>query len=216
DVRFRDICEVAEKYFIIKPGTDLAVSLAIMREIIVHRLYNEEFLNRFTNAAMLLYAENLEPAKTEPIAEGPKAGKIDYLVYDDEDKKYVLKSLSKRPKLDFAGRYEGRPVVTVFRLLGDAVKNYTPEWAEEKSGVKADDIRWIARMLGQYGGRAFIDPGYKSVRYRNEPMLHRVNALVNVLIGAWGTRGGVAWARKAAVPVPKPDGELKYEAAAKC
>lgn len=216
DVRFSEICEVAEKYYIIRPGTDLAVSLAILREIIWNRLYDAEYLNRFTNAAMLFYTDRLEPLRTEKIAEGPRAGKIDYYVYDDVDKEFVFKSRSKWPKLEFVGRYKGRPVATALSILRERLKAYTPEWAEEKSGVEAEEIRWVARTLAQYGGRAFIDPGYKSVRYRNEPMLHRVNAMINVVIGSWGVKGGIAWARKAPVPAPKPDGELRLEAAAKC
>lgn len=216
DVRFSEICEIAEKYFIVKPGSDLAISLAILREIIANRLYDENYLNRYTNAAMLVYTDTLEPARVDAIKSGPRSGKLDYLVYDDEDKEYVLKTRAKRPKLDFEGRYMGRQVITVLRLLFERLKPYTFEWAEEKSGVKADEIRWVARSLGQYGSRAFIDPGYKSVRYVNEPMLHRVNAMINVLIGSWGVRGGVAWARRAQIPIPKPDGELKLEAVAKC
>ncbi|MCX8204017.1 MAG: hypothetical protein N3H32_06865, partial [Nitrososphaeria archaeon] len=144
-----------------------------------------------------------------------RAGKLDYLVYCDVDKMYRFRSEAKRAKLDFSGIFEGKRVVTALRTLGTALERYTPEWAESVSGVPAGEIRWVARTLAGYGSRGFVDPGYKSVRYRNEPMLHRVNALVNVLIGSWGSKGGVAWSRKLPVPTPLPEGGFKV-VAGKC
>ncbi|MCX8193686.1 MAG: molybdopterin-dependent oxidoreductase [Nitrososphaeria archaeon] len=216
DVRYSEICEVAERYYIVKPGTDLAISLAMMNEILVKKLYDAEYLRKYTNAAMLFYTESKKPVELQILEDGPRAGKKDYLVYDDEDKVFIMKSKCKKPKIEFMGRYHGQPVATALKLLESSVKQYTPEWAEKISGVGAEEIRWVAQMLAQYSPRSFIDPGYKSVRYLNEPMLHRVNALINILIGSWGSRGGIAWARRAAIPTPRPDGELKYEAAAKC
>ncbi|MEN3048321.1 MAG: molybdopterin-dependent oxidoreductase [Candidatus Caldarchaeales archaeon] len=215
DVRYSEICEVAEKYYLIRPGTDLAVSLAIAREIIVNKLYNADYLNSYTNAGMLFYEDTMKPVKLRRVEVGDRAGKLDYLVYCDVDKMYRFKTEAKRAKLDFSGIFEGRRVITALRILGRTLERYTPEWAESISGVDSKDIVWIARTLASYGSRAFIDPGYKSVRYRNEPMLHRVNALINVLIGSWGSKGGIAWSRKLSVPVPLPEGGFKV-VAGKC
>lgn len=215
DVRYSEVCEVAERYYLVRPGTDLAVSLAIAREIIVNKWYNSDYLNRYTTAGMLFYADSMKPVKLRRIESGERAGKLDYLVYCDVDKMYRFRSEAKRAKLDFSGIFEGKRVVTALRTLGTALERYTPEWAESVSGVPAGEIRWVARTLAGYGSRGFVDPGYKSVRYRNEPMLHRVNALVNVLIGSWGSKGGVAWSRKLPVPTPLPEGGFKV-VAGKC
>ncbi|MCS7118418.1 MAG: molybdopterin-dependent oxidoreductase [Thaumarchaeota archaeon] len=215
DVRYSEICEVAERYYLIKPGTDLAVSLAIAREIIVNKLYNADYLNSYTNASMLFYHDTVRPVRLRRIESGDRADKLDYLVYCDVDKMYRFKGEAKRAKLDFSGIFEGKRVITALRILGNALEKYTPEWAESISGVDSEEIMWIARTLASYGSRAFIDPGYKSVRYYNEPMLHRVNALINVLIGSWGSKGGVAWSRKLPVPIPLPEGGFKV-VAGKC
>ncbi len=197
EVRYSDICEVAERYFLVRPGTDLAVSLAIARLIVEGRRYDAEYLRRFTNAAMLLDSESLEPLATRE----KEDGKLDYLVYDEAGG-FRWRSEAANPSLEFEGEYEGRKVATALTILRKALEPYTPEWAGEISGVHPDDIRWVAENLYTYAPRAFINGGYKAVKFVNDPMLWRVNALVNVLLGAWGRRGGVAWPRKLKIPSP--------------
>ncbi len=198
EVRYSDICEVAERYFLVKPGTDLAVSLAMAREIIIGRHYDSAYLRRFTNAAMLL-----DPRTLDPIAvRENENGKLDYLVYDEELREFRWKSESVKPSLEFEGEYEGREATTALKILERVLEPYSPEWASRISGVRPSDIRWVAENLYSYAPRAFIDGGYKAVKFVNDPMLWRVNALVNVLLGAWGRRGGIAWPRKLKIPSP--------------
>ena len=200
DIRFSDVCSVAEKCYIVKPGTDLAVSLAIASYILQKRLYNREFLIKYTNAPMLLYRNTLEPVETREIGEGPRKGKLDYLVYDEATGEYKFKSEAQKPSLEHKGTYNGREVVTVLELLREELSKYTPEWASKISGVPAHEIVWVAEQLAEFAPRAFIDHGYKTVRWYNEPMWHRVNAIVNALLGSIGTRGGWAWPKKVKPP----------------
>ena len=200
DVRFSDICSYSEKYYIVRPGTDLAVSLAILNYIIRNKLYNVDYLKKYTNASMLFYRDTLEPVGVREIKDGVRAGKIDYLVYDSSIGDYVYKSEARDPELEYEGSINGRRIATALIILRDAVKDYTSEWASGISGVDAEEIEWVAMELAKMAPRSFIDHGYKTVRYVNEAMLHRVNALINVMLGSIGIKGGWAWPRKLKPP----------------
>jgi thiosulfate reductase/polysulfide reductase chain A len=202
DVRFSDICEIAEKYYIVKPGTDLAISLAIANYIISNQLYNEEYLRQYTNSSMLLYTDDMTPVATTTIEDGSRSGKLDYLVYDEDTGDYKYKLNASKPALMYKGTYEGREIASALQIISEAIADYTPEWAASITGVEADEIVWVAEELVKWAPRSFIDHGYKSVRYYNEPMFHRVNAMINALLGSIGVKGGWAWPRKLKPSLP--------------
>jgi len=200
DVRESRLTALADKYFIVPPGTDLAVSLAILNTILGEKLYNEDYLRKYTNAPMLVYADTLEPVE---LVDHPEwEGKKTYLVLDEADGELKLKTEAEKPALEAVVEVGGRKAKTVLSLLKEAVREYTPEWASSITGIDPRDIEWVARELAREAPRAFIDPGYKGTRYRNEGMMFRVNLLINTLIGSIGARGGVAWPRKPKIKNP--------------
>jgi anaerobic selenocysteine-containing dehydrogenase len=139
----------------IRPGTDGALLLALCREIIQQGLYDREFLARYTNAGYLV---NLDPA----------ADDSGLLLRDpDRDERYSHNPqnhlwwdrLGNQPVGDHAagadpflfGEFtmpDGMPVKPVFQLLRERVKDYTPEWAEEVTGIPAATIRRLAHEMG--------------------------------------------------------------------
>ena len=48
DVRLSEACKIADEYFIVKPGTDAALALAMMNVITSEDLHNKEFINSHT------------------------------------------------------------------------------------------------------------------------------------------------------------------------
>ena len=67
----------------------------------------------------------------------------------------------------------------------------TPEWAEEITGIPADDIRDLARLYGRTE-RAYLRVGYGFTRSRNGAAnMHAVTCLP-VVTGKWKHRGGGA------------------------
>jgi len=49
--------------------------------------------------------------------------------------------------------------VTGFEELKEAVKDYTPEWAEKISGVPAEDIRKVARLIATKRTALLVNEG---------------------------------------------------------
>ncbi|MEB3861511.1 MAG: molybdopterin-dependent oxidoreductase [Desulfurococcales archaeon] len=200
DVRRSRLTALADKYYLIPPGTDLAAALAILHVILRDGLYDEDYLRRYTNAPMLVYTDTLEPVG---LADNPKVeGKKTYKVLDEADGAVKWKTEATRPALLGEVNIGGRTAKTALQLLKEAVSSYTPGWAEEVTGVPAEELEWVARSLAYEAPRAFIDPGYKGTRYKSEGMLFRVIHLVNVMLGAVGARGGVAWNKKPKIKSP--------------
>lgn len=78
---------------------------------------------------------------------------------------------------------------------------YTPEWAEQQSGVPAADIRRIAREFAASG--ASIAPAHKKTlcaNYMNATQLVHAISILNILAGTVDRPGGRYFARTYSVP----------------
>ncbi len=145
---------IADEWVPIKPGTDGALLLAIIREIIALGLYDRDFLVRYTNAGQLV---NLDAASDTHglFVRDPEAG----AAADWEQPQMWWDRLSNRPlRTHTAGADpyllgefrmpDGTPVKPAFQLLQERVKSYTAEWAEKVTGVPAATIRRLAQEMG--------------------------------------------------------------------
>ena len=146
---------IADEWVPIKPGTDGALILAIIHELIALGLYDREFLVRYTNAGQLVDQNESSDAfgmflrETEAQIANPLRP-ANFLWWD---------RLTQRPVSDHApdadaallGKFQmpdGTPAVPAFQLLADRVKAYTPEWAADITGIPAATIRRLAHEMG--------------------------------------------------------------------
>lgn len=181
---------MADEWYPIKPGTDLAVALAMIKTIIESKLYNEDFLKGYTDAAALVDEETgmhvggpeggwfawcRAHSRPEPLAE------CDDPAFEGGSYKFELggKSVSARP---------------VFQLLREAVKDCTPEWAAKISEVPAEAIARIAEEYARAAPYVCI-PNLKrdaaGPNYANSwKLMHAINIL-HALGGALDHEGGV-------------------------
>ncbi len=137
--RLSGTANLADEWIPIKPGTDAAVAMAMANVIIKEKLYDAEFLARYTNAPLLI---DLETGLY------PKEGdKEKLLVFDEATGRIVPPGEALKPALIWEGEWNGRRVATAFKLIADTLADKTPEWAAKISGVPADKIREIAREL---------------------------------------------------------------------
>jgi sulfite dehydrogenase (quinone) subunit SoeA len=146
---------VADEWVPIRPGTDGALLLAIIHQIIAKGLYDREFLVRYTNAGQLI---NMDEASDEfgmflrtevPEEEG---------CYEPQnklwwDRKSGRAVVTHTPDTDpyLLGEFrldDGTPTKPAFQLLQERVKGYTPEWAAAITGIPAETIRRLAHEMG--------------------------------------------------------------------
>ena len=146
---------IADEWVPIKPGTDGALFLAFIHELIRLGLYDRDFLVRYTNAAELI---NLDQQSSEygmfvrfevPEEEG---------CFDPQNKLWWDRELDRPISTHTEGvdpflmgefqLPDGTPVKPAFQLLKERVEQYTPEWAEGITGIPAETIRRLAQEMG--------------------------------------------------------------------
>jgi anaerobic selenocysteine-containing dehydrogenase len=149
---------IADEWIPIKPGTDGALFMALMHQLIANQQYDAPFLERYTNSGQLVC---LDP--------GPEEGLFlfdpssDPINADLPHNKYVwdLQTNSAqpcyqenvRPALsgEFtmgSGPHAGKRVAPAFELLRRQVKECTPEWASAITGISAKRICKLADEIG--------------------------------------------------------------------
>ncbi len=146
---------IADEWVPIKPGTDGALLLALIHEIIRLGLFDREFLVQYTNAAELvnddasndefgLFCRDLDATVTEGCSDPENK------LWWDRDRGPVLtRSRDANPRL--MGNYtlpNGTAVKPSFQLLKERVEPYTPEWAEGITGIPVETIRRLAQEMG--------------------------------------------------------------------
>lgn len=146
---------IADEWVPIKPGTDGALLLALVHEIIALGLYDREFLARYTNAGQLVNqnADSDDFGLMLRNAEGDIVNPLRPANF------YWWDRHSQAPVADHAegtdpallGHFQmpdGTPAVPAFQLLQERVKPYTADWAEGITGIPANTIRRLAREMG--------------------------------------------------------------------
>ncbi|WP_193100860.1 molybdopterin oxidoreductase family protein [Burkholderia sp. Z1] len=145
---------IADEWIPIRPGTDGALFMALMHELIARDAFDVEFVSRFTNAAELV--DQRDDADTFGLfvrdAAAPEVNALypqNRMWWDTKTNRAVLHHTEgAEPALD--GRYtldDGTPVAPSFTLLREQVADCTPEWAADITGIAADTIRRLAREM---------------------------------------------------------------------
>ena len=117
----------AHRYWMIRPGTDLALNYALINVILKERLYDSQYVDRWVQG----------------LAE-----------------------------------------------LQDFVQPYTPQWAEEETGIPAEEIVTFAREISRDKPAVIFHFGYRGASYTNEIYQRRAIMILNSLMGSVETKGG--------------------------
>ncbi|PVV09792.1 MAG: formate dehydrogenase [gamma proteobacterium symbiont of Ctena orbiculata] len=146
---------IADEWVPIKPGTDGALLLAIIRELIQTGLYDREFLIKYTNAAELVVDD---PQRDDHGLFRRFETHIEEGCFDPENKLWWDRELDREisthtPGTDprLLGSFtleDGTPVKPAMQLLKERVQEYTAEWAEDITGIPAGTIRRLAHEMG--------------------------------------------------------------------
>ena len=147
---------IADEWVPIKPGTDGALLMALIHELMAQGLVDREFVSQFTNGSQLV---NQDEASDDfgMMSRNPDGDVINPLRphnfwwWDTRTGQAVA---DHAPDADPAleGHYtlpDGTPAAPAFQLLKDRVAPCTPEWASELTGVPASTIRRLAREMGE-------------------------------------------------------------------
>jgi anaerobic selenocysteine-containing dehydrogenase len=216
DPRFSKIASKAWKWVPIKPGTDGALALAMIRWILENDKHDKKFLGAtnkaaataageptWTNAAWLvkddgkfLRASEIGLAEKETRATASGGTWVfDAFVAMKDGAPVALdpNDASKAVVGDtlYAGTVGGKAVKTVLQTVLDTAKQKTvDEWAAI-CGIAGADIVELAQEFTSYGKKAVADPHRGVAQHTNG--FYNVLAVytLNALIGNWDHRGGL-------------------------
>jgi thiosulfate reductase/polysulfide reductase chain A len=77
-----------------------------------------------------------------------------------------------------------------FEQFALEVSQYTPEWAYIETGIEPNVIRETAREMARYKPATLVHPGRHATWYGDDAQRSRAIALLNALLGSWGSKGG--------------------------
>jgi thiosulfate reductase/polysulfide reductase chain A len=117
----------AHRYWMIRPGTDLALNYALINVILKERLYDAKYVDKW---------------------------------------------------------------VAGLRELQDFVNPYTPEWAEQETGIPADAMIDLAREISKDRPSVIFHFGYRGASHQNEIYFRRSILILNALMGSIESKGG--------------------------
>jgi anaerobic selenocysteine-containing dehydrogenase/ferredoxin-NADP reductase len=198
DPRPIPLAQQADCWLRVQPGTDAALALGLVRLLILDGGYDHEFVRCWTNAPMLvredtghlLRACDLEvgvpshPVVWDERQQTPRAWDTSapqaYASIHDclLDGGVTVKTLDGLVKCQ-----------TVWRLLTDAVSDYTPERVADLTGVPPEALENAARLLSTSGPVAYH--AWTGIgQSANATQTERALAILYALTGSFDRKGG--------------------------
>ena len=151
---------IADEWIPIRPGTDGALLLALTREVIESGRHDVDFVSRYTNAGYLVNLdeasddEGLFARASTPVPEGCFDPPNHQWWDRKTDRPVVAHTEGAEPCLEGEFRLpDGTPVKPAFQLLRERLRDCTPEWAAEITGIPSDTIRRLACEIGEAAAR---------------------------------------------------------------
>ena len=147
----------ADEWYTVRPGSDPALMLSMVQEIIAEGLQDDAYLKSDTVGPFLVRDDTKEFLRMSDLgvepAEGPvnpmtkQPTKIDPpVVWDATASKEMSSAESTDPALEGSWTVAGFKVKTAYSLMVESVQEYKPEAVADIVDLSADDIRRLARL----------------------------------------------------------------------
>jgi len=183
DPRFTRTASVADLYAPIRPGTDIAFLLGLIRYALTNNRFHEDYVKIHTNAPFLVKA-------TYGFQDGMFAG------WDPTKKQYVKDGwgYDADPKSQAYGVDNTlQNPNSVFQLLKKHVDRYTPETVERICGTPKDKFLKVAEIVTSTGNAARVGTITYALGWTQHSTAVqniRAAAMLQLLLGNVGRPGG--------------------------
>ena len=138
---------IADEWIPIRPGTDGALLLALIHELVRTDLIDRDFVARFTNGGYLIDPDTGLPLRDERRAQEHELFPQDQL-WSAGGATFAAHTPGVHPTIEGELSVAGKRVKPAFQLLKEQVASNTPEWAAEITGISAERIRRLAQEIG--------------------------------------------------------------------
>lgn len=211
DPRLSETAAKSDEWVKILPGTDTALGLGMLKIIIEENLYDKEFLLKHTGVPFLVDKATGDQVMAED-------DEVSYMVYDQISKTIVRHDQEGiSPALTLEGTDIASKYNTVYELIYEEAKIWTPEKVQEETDVPAETVIRLAREYATAKPAMIIQNmgGFQRTEYGSYAV--GVQFYLAAFTGNFGKAGGgvcdaggVANNIKvnAAIPSPTPEGEF--------
>ena len=211
DPRFSETAAKSDEWIPILPGTDAALGLGMLKIIIEEKLYDLDFLQKHSSVPFLVDKATGEQVKADE-------SETSYLVYDEISKSIVPHDAEGiSPALSVTGTEFADRYTTVFDLIYEEAKHWTPEKVQEETDVPAETVIRLAHEYATIKPAMIIANmgGFQRTEYGSYAV--GIQFYLSVFTGNWGKpgngvcdAGGVGTSININAPIqsPKPQGEF--------
>ena len=190
----------------IRPGTDAALAMAMIRWIIDNKRHDAKFLSapgpvgaKAVNEQTWSNATHLVNVKTGALLRGKDMGwpeeAAKAFVVLDADNNPVAHGKAETGKLFYEGSVETAngpvDVNTAMQILAGEAQRFTIEQYAEKCGIKPETIVNLAKEFTSHGKKAAINI-HGGAMHSNGFYTAWAVLMLNALIGNWNWKGGVS------------------------
>ncbi len=200
---FRTKCvEAADLWLQIRPGSDGAMMLSWLYVIMNEKLYDAEFVTRWTNAPYLVNTGSRKILRQSEVVPGGDPGK--FVAWDRRSGKPVAFDVStlsyEIPGVEtpLEGAFEVKLAdgstarcTTVWELLREQVTPYSPEKITEITWVPAAKIREAARMFASNRPGNFFAGFALDGIGPNSNQCGRTRSILSAVVGNLDVKGGM-------------------------
>ncbi len=183
DPRLRSAGPFADTWLSIRPGTDLALALALCNVLIGEGYVDSEYLTKYSNAPYLVGDDGLFLR----VDDAPQ-------VWDEAEGGPAAALEATSPALEGTFTVDGESYKTGFTIWGEHVADYTPEWAADICGLSAERIRSIGSTMVVDGVEIPYRPAAIMAYHMSQQELGfqalRAMTMVNMMVGSVGAVGG--------------------------
>ena len=192
-----------------KPGTDIALAMAMVHVILAEGLYKSDYIKEQSDLPLLVRKDTQRLVRANDLVPDSHAAENNdrFFVWDEATNAAVMApgsptGIARRsslelgkiqPMLEGSWRINGKDgefeVTTVFELLKQRAAEHSPELMADITGVKPNLIRKVARAFAA-AEPAMIFSGYAACKWLHGDILQRSMLLLLSLTGNLGPEGG--------------------------
>lgn len=200
DPRPTALARQADVWLPVRPGTDAALALGLIRLLIADERFDEAFVRDWTNAPLLVRDDNghlLRERDLRPDAEHDR-----FMVWSDADQGAVPYDTARAARAQGSTHFRLRGAVEVtarngtriacrpaFDLLAQACAAWTPQQVERITGVPEAPLRAAAELFG--GGHRTAYHAWTGIgQHTNATQSERAVATLYALCGSFDRIGG--------------------------
>jgi len=198
DPRRTEIAAVADLWLQVRPGTDGALALGMIHEVLRVGIYDPEFVRDWTTAPFFVRSDTGDFLRGDALAPGGDPSSYAMILEGIEDPQPYFPGAPLRDRPVLEGTFDLKtadgkhiPCRTVFALLRESVSAYTLDETASITGIPRDRIREAARMFAEIKPACWYS--WNGIEQNiNATQTNRAVCVLYALTGNFDTPGGNA------------------------